>query len=105
MLSRLSPISSLYRYQYNLVCHTGTLTYPIQYSPLQFEAANITIPQCTVSGDEAGEEGGEGLSLFPEHCYNTSYEQQARIYLRYQTLTTQYIPTDIDGVLQQKAGN
>jgi len=58
-----------------------------------------------VSGDEAGEEGGEGLSLFPEHCYNTSYEQQARIYLRYQTLTTQYIPTDIDGVLQQKAGN
>ena len=77
------------------------------YPPLQFQAANITIPDSTVSGDGAGEEREEGeLSpLFPEHCYDTSYEQQARSYLRYQTLTSQYITNDIDGVLQQKASN
>ena len=74
---------------------------------MQFEAANVTIPECRVNGDGAGEETEEGeeSSLFPEHCYDTSYEQQARIYLRYQTLTSQYITNDIDGVLQQKPSN
>ena len=82
---------------------------------LQFEAANITMSECTVGWDEAEEEAGteeeagaeegEKSSAFPEHCYNTSYEQQARIYQRYLSLTSQYIIIDIDGVLQQKATN
>jgi len=79
---------------------------PTSFS-LQFEAANITMPECTVEWDETeedtGAEKGEKSSVFPEHCYNTSYEQQARIYQRYLSLTSQYIIIDIDGVIQQKA--
>ncbi len=35
-------------------------------------------------------------------CYGLCFEQQARVYLRYQGFAAVYIVNDVDGLVQQK---